>query len=183
MDRDAENLSAVADSVRAGGAGEVDFIAQDLSVEEGARSAIGFALERFGRLDILVNNAGGGIIRPFLEHTVDTLEDAMVSSHQQIFQVWRTDADLRCFDLSLDPSDRRFGSVWGARPMVSNVGSVGFGRICTPVITSYSIHYTKLYDNHELGASRHPDCLSSLLHQLRAVRFNALANIGVECHR
>jgi len=77
VDRDAENLPAVADSVRAGGAGEVDFIAQDLSVEEGARSAIGFALERFGRLDILVNNAGGGIIRPFLEHTVDTLEETL----------------------------------------------------------------------------------------------------------
>lgn len=61
-----------------------------------------------------------------------SLLDAMVSSHQQIFQVWRTDADLRCFDLSLDPSDRRFGSVWGTRPMISNVGSVGFARNCTP---------------------------------------------------
>ncbi len=61
-----------------------------------------------------------------------TQKDAMISSHQQIFQVWRTDADLRCFDLSLDPSDRRFGSVWGARPMVSNFGSVGFARNCTP---------------------------------------------------
>ena len=60
------------------------------------------------------------------------LSDAMVSSHQHIFQVWRTDADLRCFDLSLDPSDRRFGSVWGSRPMASNVGSVGFARNCTP---------------------------------------------------
>jgi len=49
-----------------------------------------------------------------------------------VFQVWRTDADLRCFDLSLDPSDRRWGSVWGAEPMVSNVGSVGFARVCTP---------------------------------------------------
>jgi len=61
-----------------------------------------------------------------------SLQDAMVSSHQQIFQVWRTDADLRCFDLSLEPSDRRFGSVWGTQPMVSNVGSVGFARNCTP---------------------------------------------------
>ena len=61
-----------------------------------------------------------------------SLQDAMISSHQQIFQVWRTDADLRCFDLSLDPSDRRFGSVWGTQPMVSNLGSVGFARNCTP---------------------------------------------------
>ena len=49
-----------------------------------------------------------------------------------IFQVWRTDADLRCFDLKLDPSERRWGTVWGARPLTSNVGSVGFARVCTP---------------------------------------------------
>ena len=61
-----------------------------------------------------------------------SMPDIMLSSHQQIFHVWRTDADLRCFDLSLDPSERRFGSVWGAQPMVSNMGSVGFARSCTP---------------------------------------------------
>ncbi|QRG07248.1 alpha/beta hydrolase [Xanthobacter dioxanivorans] len=49
-----------------------------------------------------------------------------------IFNVWRTDADLRCFDIKLDPSERRWGSVWGAKPLVSNVGSVGFARVCTP---------------------------------------------------
>ena len=49
-----------------------------------------------------------------------------------VFTVWRTDADLRCYDLSLDPSDRRWGSVWGADPLASNVGSVGFARVCTP---------------------------------------------------
>jgi hypothetical protein len=47
-------------------------------------------------------------------------------------QVWRTDADLRCFDLNLDPSDRRYGSVWGADPMAANFGTVGFARLCTP---------------------------------------------------
>jgi hypothetical protein len=49
-----------------------------------------------------------------------------------VFTIWRTDADPRCFDPSLDPSDRRWGSVWGANPMASNVGSVGFARVCTP---------------------------------------------------
>ncbi len=46
--------------------------------------------------------------------------------------IWRTDADLRCWDVSLDPSDRRIGSVWGADPMASNYGAVGFARFCTP---------------------------------------------------
>jgi pimeloyl-ACP methyl ester carboxylesterase len=59
-------------------------------------------------------------------------EDAQKAALGAMFNVWRTDADLRCFDLKLDPSDRRFGTVWGADPVVSNFGSVGFARICTP---------------------------------------------------
>ncbi len=57
--------------------------------------------------------------------------DAIVTAHTPIFNVWRTDADLRCFDLSLDPSERAYGSLWGPNPIVSNYGSVGFARVCT----------------------------------------------------
>jgi len=57
--------------------------------------------------------------------------DPLQANHAAIFQVWRTDADPRCFDLSLDASDRRWGSVWGADPLLSNVSSVGFARVCT----------------------------------------------------
>jgi hypothetical protein len=46
--------------------------------------------------------------------------------------VWRTDADLRCFDLSIDPSDRAYGTLWGKDPRASNYGAVGFARNCTP---------------------------------------------------
>jgi hypothetical protein len=42
------------------------------------------------------------------------------------------DADLRAFDLTLDPSDRRWGTVWGSDPLASNLGGVGFARVCTP---------------------------------------------------
>ena len=52
-------------------------------------------------------------------------------AHTPIFQVWRTDADPRCFDLSLDPSDRKWGTVWGNDPIASNFGSIGFARSCT----------------------------------------------------
>jgi len=58
--------------------------------------------------------------------------EVLKANYSGVFEVWRTDADLRCFDQKLDPSDRRWGSVWGADPFVSNVGSVGFARICTP---------------------------------------------------
>ncbi|MGC3985615.1 MAG: alpha/beta hydrolase [Pseudorhodoferax sp.] len=53
-------------------------------------------------------------------------------AHTPIFPVWRTDADLRCWDLSLDPSDREVGTLWGQDPFTSNLGSVGFARLVTP---------------------------------------------------
>lgn len=53
-------------------------------------------------------------------------------AHTPIFPVWRTDADLRCWDLSLDPSDRDVGTLWGQDPFTSNLGSVGFARLVTP---------------------------------------------------
>ncbi|MGD9943298.1 MAG: alpha/beta hydrolase [Burkholderiaceae bacterium] len=58
--------------------------------------------------------------------------DRARAAYTCLFQVWRTDADPRCWDLSLDPSPRRYGSLWGADPYVSNFGSVGFARLCTP---------------------------------------------------
>ena len=61
-----------------------------------------------------------------------TPADRRLAAHSPIFNVWRTDADLRCFDLTLDPSDRKFGSLWSADPFASNYGAVGFARQCTP---------------------------------------------------
>jgi hypothetical protein len=54
------------------------------------------------------------------------------AAHTPILTVWRTDAVLRCLDLSQDPSDRAAGSVWGADMFASNYGAMGFGRLCTP---------------------------------------------------
>ncbi|OUM02452.1 alpha/beta hydrolase [Variovorax sp. JS1663] len=68
--------------------------------------------------------------------------DAVLAAWSPIFNVWRTDADLRCFDLSLDPSDRAYGTLWGADPIASNYGSVGFARVCTPEswLSNWSAH-------------------------------------------
>lgn len=49
-----------------------------------------------------------------------------------IMVTYRTDADPRCTDLRLDPSDRPYGSVISARPSMSNFGVNGFGRLTTP---------------------------------------------------
>jgi len=49
-----------------------------------------------------------------------------------VITTYRTDADPRCTDLTLDPSDRLYGSVISARPSTSNFGVGGFGRLTTP---------------------------------------------------
>jgi hypothetical protein len=48
-----------------------------------------------------------------------------------LITVYRTDADLRNVDLSLDANKRPYGSLFGRRPDLTNSGLVGFGRIST----------------------------------------------------
>jgi 2,3-dihydroxy-2,3-dihydro-p-cumate dehydrogenase len=45
----------------------------DLSDPASAEELIDAAVAEYGRIDVLVNNAGGGVIRPTLEHTEETL--------------------------------------------------------------------------------------------------------------
>ncbi len=49
----------------------------------------------------------------------------------RVMTVFRTDADLRNVDLSLDRNDRPYGSLFGRRPDLTNYGLVGFGRLST----------------------------------------------------
>jgi hypothetical protein len=46
--------------------------------------------------------------------------------------VFRTDADPRTVDLSLDPSERPYGSLFGKRPDLINYGLTGFGQLTSP---------------------------------------------------
>ncbi|WP_198590203.1 alpha/beta fold hydrolase [Paracoccus zhejiangensis] len=56
----------------------------------------------------------------------------LAAGWQHIFEVPRTDADLRNWDLSIDPTDRSLGSLWGRDPFKTNMNGVGFGKVCTP---------------------------------------------------
>jgi 2,3-dihydroxy-2,3-dihydro-p-cumate dehydrogenase len=49
----------------------------NLAVESGAEDLIRCTIGHFGKIDILVNNAGGGIIRPFLDHSPETLRETI----------------------------------------------------------------------------------------------------------
>lgn len=51
--------------------------AGDLSNVEEAQALVAAARERWGAVSVLVNNAGGGIIKPFLAHTPDTLRQTV----------------------------------------------------------------------------------------------------------
>jgi hypothetical protein len=46
--------------------------------------------------------------------------------------IYRTEADLRAMDLSLDPSERDAGTLFSYRPDLSNYMEFGFARVCTP---------------------------------------------------
>jgi hypothetical protein len=59
-------------------------------------------------------------------------EDRRLSIATDFLVVYRTDADPRAVDLSLDPSARSYGSLWGVRPDLINYGAVGFGRVVSP---------------------------------------------------
>lgn len=61
-----------------------------------------------------------------------TVADRRASIATDYLVVYRTDADPRCVDLSLDPSKRDYGSLWGRRPDLINYGAIGFGRVLAP---------------------------------------------------
>jgi hypothetical protein len=46
--------------------------------------------------------------------------------------IYRTEADPRCVDPSLDPSARDYGSLFTYRPDLFNYGPTGFARVLTP---------------------------------------------------
>lgn len=72
-DIDGGKLTASADALAAAGHRKPTVHVGDLAEEDVAGRLIGDAVKLHGSIDILVNNAGGGIIKPFLDHTPDTL--------------------------------------------------------------------------------------------------------------
>ncbi len=59
-------------------------------------------------------------------------DDRREATAVELLTVYRTDADPRCTDLSLDPSERTYGSLWGTRPDWTDYGPVGLARVQTP---------------------------------------------------
>jgi hypothetical protein len=66
------------------------------------------------------------------KHVARAAGDARTAIATDFLLVYRTDADPRAVDLSLDPSQRDYGSLWGRRPDLINYGPVGFARVVSP---------------------------------------------------
>jgi 2,3-dihydroxy-2,3-dihydro-p-cumate dehydrogenase len=65
-------LKGALDALRGDGHEATGFVG-NLSEQGRAEELLATAVAAFGAVDILVNNAGGGVIRPTLEHTEETL--------------------------------------------------------------------------------------------------------------
>ena len=59
----------------------------------------------------------------------DALRRSVAHPHMVVF---RTEADLRAMDLSLDPSERDAGTLFSYRPDLTNYMEFGFARVSTP---------------------------------------------------
>jgi 2,3-dihydroxy-2,3-dihydro-p-cumate dehydrogenase len=112
VDKNGETLPEVADRARDCGAPAVAYTAEDLSTESGAAAVLELALNKWGKVDILVNNAGGGLIRPFLEHTAETLKETIDRN------LWTT--------------------IWCIRAVLPPMIERGYGRIVN--ISADSVH-------------------------------------------
>jgi pimeloyl-ACP methyl ester carboxylesterase len=89
--------------------------------------------ERVARIDAVARDAverAAAARRRF--KTSNAAADRRRSLAAGVITVYRTDADLRSVDRSIDPNDRPYGSLFGRRPDLTNYGVVGFGRLTTP---------------------------------------------------
>jgi 2,3-dihydroxy-2,3-dihydro-p-cumate dehydrogenase len=75
----------------------------DIAMEINAKRLVEKTVEHFGRVDILVNNAGGGIIRPFLAHTAESLQETINRN------LWT--------------------AIWCCRHALPHMKAAGYGRI------------------------------------------------------
>ena len=80
--------------------------------------------------------------RPFATRYSPPIPDLPGLAHRRRSSLLRS--------LAIEPSDRAYGSLWGANPIVSNYGSVGFGRVCTP--ESWLSNWSALSSNASIEA-------------------------------
>jgi pimeloyl-ACP methyl ester carboxylesterase len=103
-------------------------------------------LRRIARIDALAQEMAAETAAARTRYGVSrSAADRRASIAPRIITVYRTDADVRCTDLSLDPNERPYGSVFGRRPDLTNYGLVGFGRLSTADawLSTWSVNFSR----------------------------------------
>jgi len=72
-DANGDVLKKCADEIASSGKVQLITHVGDLALEDVVNAMTDATLKKWGKVDILVNNAGGGVIKPFLAHTPETL--------------------------------------------------------------------------------------------------------------
>ena len=103
-------------------------------------------LQRIARIDTLAQEMAAETAAARARYgTSRSAADRRASIAPRIITVYRTDADVRCTDLSLDPNERPYGSVFGRRPDLTNYGLAGFGRLSTADawLSTWSVNFSR----------------------------------------
>jgi hypothetical protein len=79
--------------------------------------------DRDSSADLLASSTGAGL------DAATRRELERRSQLERILIVHRTEANPGYTDLSIDPSDRAYGSIQGPRPDIQNYGGTGFGKL------------------------------------------------------
>ncbi|MFU8815085.1 MAG: SDR family NAD(P)-dependent oxidoreductase [Pseudomonadales bacterium] len=111
---------AVAQAREAGG--QAEYVIADVGTEDGARRAVAFAVEKFGRLDILINNASvGWAYEQVVPGSMAATADAPAAAWRDVIRINLESVHLMCHAALPEMRSGGGGSI-------VNVSSVGGTR-------------------------------------------------------
>ncbi|MBK5263900.1 MAG: alpha/beta fold hydrolase [Alphaproteobacteria bacterium] len=87
------------------------------------------------------------------QHALDLIANSPAGD--EAFTVYRTKADPRTLDLTIDPSDRKAGAIWGDASTVNRQAN-GLGRFCTArsFLSQWSLRLTRAHGPRCLADTR-----------------------------
>lgn len=89
------------------------------------------------------------------QHALDLIANS--SAEDDAFIVYRTKADPRTLDLTIDPSDRKAGAIWGDASSINRQAN-GLGRFCTArsFLSQWSLRLTRSHGPRCLADTKVP---------------------------
>ncbi len=109
--------------------------------------------ERVRRLDDLARAMiGERLSARKLAKTSGSAADRRKGAHTSVMTIWRTDADLRCWDPTIDPSDRKSPACYRGHPAVANrTPSIGRANTLKTWLSMWSLETSKCQGAEQLA--------------------------------